>query len=88
MVGKRSRLPPDDIGEWHSVVIERIHPIVAAHMGQPKDDKQYHISVWLEADVSGSYYIKKSHPSEWPLQATTYCFKDQEDAMMFSMRFA
>jgi hypothetical protein len=87
MPGKRLRFPPDDVADWHSVPIEE-DLLVARKKLQDMMGRAYHISVWLEDEVMGPYYVRKGVSNDWRLQKTLYFFRDSEDAMMFAMRFS
>ncbi len=88
MPGTRLHIPPDDIADWHSVVIEHRHHIVGAGQLHPADGRAYHISVWLEDEIAGPYYVKRGATHNWHMRRTIYCFRDLEDQMMFAFRFA
>ena len=80
-MAKRCTLPPDDIADWHEVLVS------------PDLDKNTRSSVmvdWIEEEIVGRWYMRTNfiQVNGYDYLLKAFSFQNEEDRMWFAMRWS
>ena len=79
-MGKRLRLPPDDVADWHSVGIQ-FYTDADIYRLLPGTNKSHDVYQWLDNNTEGKYYTNSF------ARYMVVSFELETDALMFALRW-
>lgn len=88
MLNHPHKLPPDDIADWHHIPIPALEFVPFRTRKQARESRDYQITLWLQRETTGPYYVKSGCVVSSGQLVNVYVFRDPTDAMMFSMRWS